>query len=340
MLSFTPTDETWDAFVLSQPRAHVLQLAGWGALKSAYGWQMERIALAAPDGQIAAGAQVLLRPLPARLGLLAYLPFGPFVTDNTLWEPLWQALRERLRARRAAFLKWEPGFYLDEPAPDPTQWGFRPAPQDIQPPRTIMLDIHADDETILTRMNQGTRRKIRKSLKENIRYYEGQRSDMAAFNSLMQTTGERNAFGVHEPAYYDLMYELFVPQHAALILAEHEGDVLAGLMVFQSGTVAQYICGGSSDHKRNLMASYGVQWQAIQWARARGCTHYDLWGVPDEDEDTLEAQFQQRSDGLWGVYGFKRGWGGQVLRAAGSWDLVYNPVVYAAYRLALYLLAR
>ena len=32
------------------------------------------------------------------------------------------------------------------------------------------------------------------------------------------------------------------------------------------------------------------------------------------DPETLEALFEQRDDGLWGVYRFKRGWGGTVIR--------------------------
>jgi len=80
------------------------------------------------------------------------------------------------------------------------------------------------------------------------------------------------------------------------------------------------------------MASYGAQWQAMLWAKGRGARWYDMWGIPDEDETALEAQFQARSDGLWGVYGFKRGWGGQVVRSAAAWDRVYNPLLYAAYQ--------
>jgi lipid II:glycine glycyltransferase (peptidoglycan interpeptide bridge formation enzyme) len=103
-------------------------------------------------------------------------------------------------------------------------------------------------------------------------------------------------------------------------------------MVFAVGRAAWYVYGASASIKRNLMASYGIQWQAIQWAKARGCVTYDLWGIPDEDEAALEAQFEQRSDGLWGVYGFKRGWGGQVVRSLAAWDHVYNPLIYVGYR--------
>ena len=79
------------------------------------------------------------------------------------------------------------------------------------------------------------------------------------------------------------------------------------------------------------MAAYALKWEAMRWARARGCSEYDLWGAPDEDEAGLEADFKNRSDGLWGVYRFKRGFGGQLKRAPGPWDRVYNPIMYFLY---------
>ena len=79
------------------------------------------------------------------------------------------------------------------------------------------------------------------------------------------------------------------------------------------------------------MPTYLLQWRAMQWAKERGCTEYDLWGVPDADEATLEAQFETRSDGLWGVYRFKRGFGGEIKRAAQALDRVYMPLLYRLY---------
>jgi len=329
-----PAPADWDAYIRQHPRGHILQLSAWGTLKAAYGWQVARTAIF-EGGRIVGGAQLLFRRLPLRLGTLAYLPYGGCVDDEALYPALWQAVRHTAQRRGAAFLKWEPGLSLDGPGPEPALWGFRPSPQTIQPPRTVILDISGDEDAILARMNQGTRRKIRQSLKNDVRYFEATAADVERFTRIMQITGERNDFGVHEPDYYAMQYGLFVPQDAALILAEHEGEVLSGVFVFTTGATAQYISGASSNQKRNLMASYGVQWQAIRWAKARGCRYYDMWGIPDEDEATLEAQFQERNDGLWGVYGFKRGWGGQVVRSAGTWDLVYNPLIYAAYRAAL-----
>ncbi len=330
------TAADWDQFIAAQPRAHVLQQAAWGELKAAFGWQYERVALV-EGSHITAGAQLLFRTLPFRLGTMAYLPMGGFVTHADQWAALWSAVDQCAQRHHAAFLKWEPGIYRAEPPPDFAALGFRPSDQTVQPPRTLLIDISGSEDAILARMNQGTRRKIRQSLKNDIRYTEAASGDVATFNAMMQTTGSRNQFGVHQPEYYQRAYDLFVPQDAALILAEHEGDALAGIMVFAAGKTAWYLYGASSNLKRNLMATYGVQWKAIQWAKARGCTTYDLWGIPDAEPDILEAQFESRSDGLWGVYGFKRGWGGEVVRSAGAWDKVYNPLIYAAYRAALRL---
>ncbi len=329
---FTPSPQEWDSFVDSHPRGHVLQLSAWGTLKSAFGWQVQRVALRDTAGAIQAGAQVLYRPLPARLGTMAYIPFAPLTHDPAHLPALMQAIRAASRPYRAAFVKVEAGF---APQPDLTALGFQVSPQTIQPPNTILIDLRDSDDAILARMNEGTRRKIRTGAKKGVTYYQATRDDLPKFTAMMQATGARNRFGVHAPAYYVQAYDLFVPHHAALFMAEHEGDTLAGVFVFALGTMAYYLYGASSNDKRNLMATYGAQWAAIQWAKARGCTLYDLWGIPDEPYETLEAEFEQRSDGLWGVYGFKRGWGGTVTRTVGALDWPLNPLVYRAYRLAL-----
>ena len=79
------------------------------------------------------------------------------------------------------------------------------------------------------------------------------------------------------------------------------------------------------------MPTYLLQWEAMCWARSKGASEYDLWGVPDEDEESLETHFTERSDGLWGVYRFKRGFGGELKRATQALDCVYNPLLYRLY---------
>lgn len=328
-----PSAAAWDAFVAAQPRAHVLQLSAWGELKARFGWQSQTVALVGQSG-IQAGAQALIKRLPLGMAKMAYVPMGGFAVDHSLYPPLWRAIRDETGA---AFLKLEPGHLAAGETLDLARMGFQRSPQAIQPPTTIILDIAAEDDAIMKRMNQGTRRKIRKSLASGIQFEEGSARDLPAFSALVQETGERNAFGVHSPAYFSAIYDLFMPRYGALLTARREGDLLAAVMVFSLGQTAWYLYGASSRAQGKLYAAYGIQWAAIQWAKRRGCRAYDFWGAPDFDAAALEAQFQTRHDGLWGVYGFKRGWGGTVRRSLGSWDLSFNPLLYTAYRAALKL---
>jgi lipid II:glycine glycyltransferase (peptidoglycan interpeptide bridge formation enzyme) len=122
-----------------------------------------------------------------------------------------------------------------------------------------------------------------------------------------------------------------------LFMASFEGQPIAGVLVFACGSRSWYAYGASGNEHRNKMPTYAVQWAAIKWAKARGCRSYDLYGVPDEDEETLEAGFRERHDGLWGVYRFKRGFGGQLVRSIGALDYVYSKPLYWLYERALAL---
>ena len=126
-------------------------------------------------------------------------------------------------------------------------------------------------------------------------------------------------------------FEIFAPDNAALWLAEYEGRPLAGVMVFASGHSAAYLYGASSDEERQRMPAYAAQWAGMRWAKGRGCATYDMWGVPDADEAELEANFTERQDGLWPVYRFKRGFGGEVRRTVGAADRVYNQMLHRLY---------
>jgi len=107
-------------------------------------------------------------------------------------------------------------------------------------------------------------------------------------------------------------------------------------MVFALPPRAWYFYGASSNVHREKMPTYLLQWEAMRWAKSQGCTSYDLWGIPDEEEEMLEAEFTHRHDGLWGVYRFKRGFGGRLARSVGAWDRVYSPARYRLYRLVLW----
>jgi lipid II:glycine glycyltransferase (peptidoglycan interpeptide bridge formation enzyme) len=181
-------------------------------------------------------------------------------------------------------------------------------------------------------MKQKTRYNVRLARKKGVVVKSS--ADLESFYRLMLVTSQRDAFGVHDLEYYRKAYELFHPKgECVLLLAEYQGEPLAGIMVFTHGKRAWYFYGASSNQHRDRMPTYLLQWEAMRWAKSQGCSTYDLWGVPDFDLETLEADFTRRSDGLWGVYRFKRGFGGGLQRSRGSWDRVYKPSLYSLYRM-------
>jgi lipid II:glycine glycyltransferase (peptidoglycan interpeptide bridge formation enzyme) len=313
----------WNHFLESHPHAHLLQTGEWGQLKSAFGWDAVRII--AGD----AGVQILFRKLP--LGFtVAYMP-KPVTSDqlSVISDQLWNEIDAVCKKHRTIFLKIEPDLWEDEPPTFDLRLSTR-SPHNIQPPRTIIVDIRGTEEEILARMKQKCRYNIRLAEKKGVivRAWD----DLDGFHKMMAVTGGRDGFGVHSLEYYRRAYKLFHPTGMAeLLVAEFEGKPLAALMVFARGCRAWYVYGASNDEERNRMPTYLLQWAAIQWARAKGAEEYDLWGVPDEDEPKLEAEFETRHDGLWGVYRFKRGFGGALKRYQQAVDRVYNSLLYKLY---------
>jgi peptidoglycan pentaglycine glycine transferase (the first glycine) len=317
----------WNTFLSNYPNAHLLQTGEWGELKSAFGWEPVRLVLG--NG---AGVQILFRRLP--LGLtLAYLPKPAFSDRRSAFnEKFWAELDATCHKHRAIFLKIELDAWENETdSPDMSHSALRTSTHNIQPSRTIIVDLAGTEDDILARMKQKTRYNIRLAQKKGVTVRPW--DNLPAFHQMMLITGGRDGFGVHSLEYYQRAYELFHPTGMVeLLVAEYEGRPLAALMVFARGRRAWYVYGASNDQERNRMPTYLLQWEAMRWARSKGAKEYDLWGVPDEDEETLEAHFTERSDGLWGVYRFKRGFGGEVKRAAQAMDRVYNPLLYVLYR--------
>jgi len=336
---YQESDAEWDAFVAAHPHGSVLQMTNWARHKSRFGWKAQRVWLR-QDGRLVAGAQILFRSAAMGLLRIAYIPHGPLVDweDAEQTAVLFSQIDLAIYEQRAGLLKIEPLLWQqDLPAP---RWQticdrheLQPETDSIQPPRTMLIDIRPEPDDILAAMKQKTRYNIRLAGRKGITVREGTADDLPAFNKLMQTTGARDEFGVHSPAYFRSVFELFSPrEEVTLLMAEFEGQPLAGMMLFTAGQIGVYMYGASSNEERNRMPAYALQWAAIEGARARGCTHYDLWGVPDVEEEQLEAEFTTRSDGLWGVYRHKRGFGGDIVRTVGAADKIYNKLVHRLYQ--------
>ena len=134
---------------------------------------------------------------------------------------------------------------------------------------------------------------------------------------MLEEASDRDDFYLEPRSFFEtLLNELGNARDQALRLfvAEHDGDLLGALLMVIEGRRATYLYGGISNHKRNLMSGYALQWRAITEAKAAGCTTYDFYGFD---------QFSVPSHSYARFSRFKRGFGGRAVRFIGAQDYVF-----------------
>ncbi|MBI3167479.1 MAG: peptidoglycan bridge formation glycyltransferase FemA/FemB family protein, partial [Chloroflexi bacterium] len=246
----------WNQFLTKFPDAHLLQMGEWGELKEGFGWKPVRVV----SGDV--GVQILFRKLPFGF-TIAYIPKVSSEQLSVISEQFWREVDSICKKNRAVFLKVEPDVWTEEFILHPSS--FIISPHNIQPPRTITLDITASEEDILARMKPKCRYNIRLAEKKGVTVRAW--DDIAAFHEMMTITSGRDGFGVHSKEYYQRAYDLFHPKGTCeLLVAEYEGKPLASLMVFANAKRAWYVYGASNNEERNRMPTYLLQWEAIRWA--------------------------------------------------------------------------
>jgi lipid II:glycine glycyltransferase (peptidoglycan interpeptide bridge formation enzyme) len=281
---------------------------------------------------------VLRRSFAAQLCLL-YTPKGPLLDWNN--EPLRKRVLDDLqgfaRQQGAIFLKLDPDVVLGTGIPgtetnvtkpggeavcaDLSRRGWRYADDQIQFKNTVMLDVSASEEEMLARMKQKTRYNVRLGTKKGVTVRVGMEQDWPMLYKMYAETSVRDGFVIRDETYYRTVWKTFEHLSAPLI-AELDGEALAAVYLFHFGGRAYYLYGMSRDLHRELMPNYLLQWEAMKWVKAQGCHVYDLWGAPDEFNET---------DSMWGVFRFKEGLGGYVVRTLGAWDYAPNPLWYTMY---------
>ena len=321
----------FNKFVEKHPLGHFLQLWEWGMVKKGMGWEYLPLVVE-EDGEIRASLLILKRPLPIP-GIkkcIFYAHRGPVIDfeDEELCQVLIASTRRIAKEHGAIFLKIDPavsadnhkfrqilikcGFKLNETGLD-----F----EGVQPKFVFRLDITPSELSLLSNMHQKWRYNIKLSGRKGVTVREATgKEDLKIFYDILLETAERDNFLVRGYEYFEWIWDFMVTNnYAQVFLAEYNGRVISATLAFILGTKAWYLYGASSNSDRNVMPNYLIQWEMIKWARKNGCTLYDFRGVSgDLDENNP----------LYGLYRFKKGFGGELAEFTGEWDKVYSPFFY------------
>jgi lipid II:glycine glycyltransferase (peptidoglycan interpeptide bridge formation enzyme) len=335
------------------PTDILFQTSYWGRVKSELGWQAHAFDLSTygPVGDV-----LILTRFFGNGKQAAYVPQGPehspdrddygifleelsnviaahlgseisFVRYDLPWKS--QYAPEHTVDRNETFWSGHPEDRLRELRMNigTRTWNLRKAPYDLTVADTLIVSIDKNEESILSRMKPKTRYNIRLAQRKGVTIVQASSDGLPVFYDLYCQTAERNGFPScsyrHFVALFSTLDDRTEVSPLNLLLAVHEGEVLAGAIVAISGGNASYLFGASSNRKRNLMAPYAIQWEAIRIAKASGCRNYEMGAVsPSNDAD---HHFH-------GMYRFKSGFGGRILHRNGSWDYFFDSEGYKWFR--------
>jgi lipid II:glycine glycyltransferase (peptidoglycan interpeptide bridge formation enzyme) len=351
----------WNSLISNLPNPHFLQTYEWGQVKAKYGWR-PLYAVWDADGswnvekdpsqfsafQMPVAATLILKRqiisngFTARLSIL-YAPKGPLLdwTNESLKNRVLNDLQSFAKKQGAVFLKVDPDMVLGTGIPQSgddivdsngqavmselKQRGWKYSSDQIQFKNTVLIDLSPSEEEMLARMKQKTRYNIRLAEKKAVVLRIGTSKDLSMLYKMYAETSARDGFVIRDEGYYQTVWDLFMNSSEPTcepLIAELNSEPIAAIFVFYFARRAYYVYGMSGDMHREKMPAYLLQWEAMKRAKAKGCTVYDLWGAPDVFDE---------SDSMWGVYRFKEGLGGKVVRTLGAWDFAPNPFWYKLY---------
>ena len=356
MTSFSQPSQLWNQIISQLPDPHFLQSYEWGQVKAKYGW-VPYYAVWTEDGKffissnyqlpitnVVAAALILKRTAFRRFSIF-YAPKGPLMdwTNEPLRKRVLDDLQSFAKKQGAIFLKLDPDVVLARGVPasvdevtensgqavmsDLRRRGWVESSDQIQFRNTVMVDLSASEEEILMRMKQKTRYNVRLAEKKGVTVRIGKTDDLPMLYKMYAETSVRDGFVIRDENYYMTVWKLFMSTvqgqpSAVPLIAEVDGEPVAAIFLFTFAGRGYYVYGMSRDKHREKMPTYLLQWAAMKHAKANGCLTYDLWGAPDVFDE---------SDSMWGVYRFKEGLGGEVVRTLGAYDFAPNKFWYSMY---------
>lgn len=276
-----------------------------------------------------------------------YVPHGPILMRNSNEEFLKKFKEEMMRIvkeENAIFARFD--FYSHNPNYGSEEnlskyfkkvstYAYRSSY--FQPKFEWIIDLKKSEEEILNNMHPKTRYNINLARKRGIKIEiinENMNKYFYDFFRLSEETAKRDNFKLHPKFYYQNIFgKCDENKNAFLSVAEYNNKILAINLIFLFGNIAYFMHGGSSGEYKNLMFSYLAHWGGILEAKRRGFKIYNFGAI----DGKFSAQGGPTS-GWEGISRFKKGFSGELLEYADSYDIVLKPCWYYLYILRKWLL--
>lgn len=286
----------WDS-ALAALGGHALQSALWGDARKAVDGIADRRWMALRAGEPVFMARIEERRLPG-LGWIGWTPRGP---SGAHAGELSDALAAQLAQSGMRLL-----------VGDPWQAVRGDIATGAIAPRTIWIDLTGGREAVSRKLDKQWRYGVGRAQRMGVTVDTSPSDqDLADFFALCRSISERKRFDLSGSSAL-MRHLLAMPNAAAearLFLARYRGRIGAGAFVIRCGRSLHFVWGGTDRGAADARVGEAVQWAAIEWGLAQGCTRYDLEGIDPVGNP--------------GTYAFKKKMGGAEVTLCGK---QYHPV--------------
>lgn len=329
--------QQWNIFLEQHPQGHLLQTYEWGELHEYLGSRVYRLG-AFEEDQLVGIMMLSVAPLPLPIPWIKkslswlYCSRGPLVTESHLSAllSLINYAHSIAEKERAVVLRLEPNIADDTPTQDAWRHtyqllGFQTSPFSTHGRRSWVLDIQPGVEQLTAQFRKSWRQNIRLAEREGVTVREAiTSSDFEDYYQLLQCSSIRDGFFIHEKEYHHQILKQFSKQgNAVLLIAEYQEQPVAAKMLLRFGDWCWDMFAGMTDKYPSLPKNHILQYHSILWAKSQGCKFFDFRTIPEN---------LQPGEDMWGVYHFKKGFGGFSRLHMPTQDYVYRPLLYQAWR--------
>ena len=312
----------WDKFITSHPEANFLQSWDFYEFHKSRGKKVVRRAAVDDEDKIVAAYAGVVET--AKRGTYMAIAGGPIMDwqDKKLVREIFADMRKVGKDTGCAFVRVRPQLPLSDNSLKLMQeLGLKKAPMYLSVEYAGILDLNKTRDEILAGASQGFRRKLRKAEKNEIEITaDTEQKSIKEFCELEKKHAERQKYVAFSSSFLTKQFDAFAKNNEVLIYtARKDGEILAQNFMIFYGAEASYHYGVSSQLGTKYSAAPLLHMAAMDEARKRGCTRYNLWGIVGLDEKTHR---------FYGVSEFKRSFGCEELKYTPAHDMILNPVKY------------
>ena len=324
----------YESFLKEQSGISFMQSLEWTAVK--FNWNSEAVVVRDNNGKIVGTCLILIKELPFFDRALLYAPRGPVCDHHNT-----EVMKEIFAGIDSLSKKYNAFEFICDPPVNENDKEFIAAMRElgfsrkteragsktetVQCRNNYILDIEGKTpDEVMSGFRSDWRNRIRKAERKGVYCKAMGVEGLEDFYPLMIDTGKRDNFPIRSSEYFRRFIEGLGDNCKLFICyADIDGKEtpLSGAIGVNYSGVFTYVYGASSNENRSLYPNYLMQWTMIEYALKKGCKLYDFGGIPCYDNE---------NDSKYGIYRFKKGFGGEVVNYAGDFVKRYDPVLCGA----------